>query len=113
MVSPARKAPTVRTLPGAACTSSEEQQYGEDPDEVLCQPPSGCSDRQRRLGTWLLDRGRVPATLIAIFYLLKLETWAGILVRCLYTVTADSLSRHPDLGSWVAADPLLLCRYGS
>jgi hypothetical protein len=85
MVSPARKAPIVRAdteAAQAALGTAAMDMDVDESDEALARPPAGCSARQQRLGQWLQRRAHLPSTLLAVFYLLKLRTWIGMLVRC-------------------------------
>lgn len=102
-VSPARKPPPLRFIseaaraaldtPGAADRSFLD---AEDSYEALVRPPVGCSSTQRRTGAWLQNKAHCPGTLIAIFYMLKLRTWVGSVVRSLLLlpIYSGACARH-------------------
>jgi hypothetical protein len=79
-VSPARKAPNVPRGTPEAQAALGHAPAGDEADELLL-PPASCGGMQHSIGEWLRRRARCPRTLLAVFYLLKLRTWATILVR--------------------------------
>lgn len=43
------------------------------------------TDRQRAIGHWLKTKARMPSSVLAVYYLLGLQTWGAFFVRSRHT----------------------------
>lgn len=63
----------------------------EEPDDM--QGPS-VSQRQKDIGNWLKRKCHMPSALLAVFYLVSLQTWGAFIVRPLCNPQCEPAMMH-------------------